>query len=491
MARRLAAIGLPLAILLVAAAPAGATVSAKSSPAYVKPVASAIHFWWHINYDTSASAMAVCFRFKVDNGAWQFPTNGDSSGVPPNTLDHPTGSCQSVGSGFNDDYYYRGDAITSGHAYFFCAKEWIFFAGSWSPSAIPAACPGGYFSNQSYDGVTLTGMYATTAKPTSPVTIDDGAQYTTDPALRVRVSYANTLGVPAWPATWVCNITDRACTNGDGAAFVYESGCSNFQANVATCTRNYGGPDGTVFQCVRAADQAVPDSGAANPPNLAAANAVNANLSDATCTSIVLDRAAPALTASASDTAPKRGQEVTFTAGADDATSGPSGQFSWNFGDGAAAASAMAGSTVKHTYATKGLRTVTVTTTDNAGNQSTKSIPVDVTETGETGTPGGTGTQTGSVGALTVLAPKKLSLKKSKRKLRLVLTPSTLGKASITLKRGKRKVASRQVTFTSTRAVSAVLRLPKSARRGRHKLVIVFTDTGGAKKTTTLKLTLT
>jgi hypothetical protein len=245
-----------------------------------------------------------------------------------------------------------------------------------------------------------------------------------------------------------------------------------------------------VFQCVRAADRAVPDSGEANPPNLGAANATNANLSDATCASIVVDRAPPGLTASASDTAPKPGQEVTFTATADDSVSGPSGQFAWNFGDGTAAASATAGSTVKHTYSSKGLRTATVTTTDNAGNQTTKSIPVDVTETGQTGTPGGTGTQTGSAGALNVLAPRKLSLKKSKRKLRLVLSPSSLGKASITLKRGKRRVAGKQVLFTKTEALGVVLRLPKSARPGRHKLIIVFTDAGGAKKTTTLKLTL-
>src|SRR5215210_7400150 len=116
MLARLATVGLALVLVSLAfAAPAGATVSAKSTPAYEKPSAAplgpAVHFWWHINYDSAASNMAVCFRFKVDNGAWQFPTNGDTTGVPPANSDRPSGSCQSVGGGFNGDYFYRGDQV--------------------------------------------------------------------------------------------------------------------------------------------------------------------------------------------------------------------------------------------------------------------------------------------------------------------------------------------------------------------------------------------
>jgi hypothetical protein len=103
---------------------------------------------------------------------------------------------------------------------------------------------------------------------------------------------------------------------------------------------------------------------------------------------------------------------------------------------------------------------------------------------------GGGGTQTAAAGGLKVLAPRKLNRKKAKRRLPLVLNASSLGKASITLRKGSRRIAAGEVVFTKTGEIGFVLRLPKNLKAGRYKIVVVFTPATGPKKTTTLKLTV-
>lgn len=229
--------------------------------------------------------------------------------------------------------------------------------------------------------------------PSGAITLAGGAASTKNPSLAIRIDYNDAIS-PPWPGvngqsfTWGCLARGGNCatpaTAGNG--WSWHQGCSNPAARLRitymTCAWDLAAqPDGSYHYCAIQSDSGVPDN--PNGSNQFIATADQANRSAIACDSTVLDRTAPTVTVSASNTNVTTGNLVTFTAGATDAGSGVSGSYSWTFGDNTAGAS---GANTSHTYTQPGTYVAKVTTTDNAGNagEATKTITV-------TGPPAGGG----------------------------------------------------------------------------------------------------
>jgi hypothetical protein len=307
-----------------------------------------------------------------------------------------------------------------------------------------------------------------------------------------------------------------------------------------TCTADVtAGSDGDWNVCAMAADSAVPDN-ASGTNQFAQATSNNANISTPLCGHVVLDRTPPAVTAHASRSAVAVGDLVTFSAAATDAGSGTGGTYDWNFGDNTPHG---AGASATHTYTQAGTYVATATTTDRAGNrgQATTTVTVAARATpgggtttnpgggtttdpgGTTTTPGGTpttpgtkgtatasgdgvvttapsaaavsrqsgggGTQRAKAGGLTVVAPKRLTLTKTRKKLPLVLTVNATGKVDVSLSRSGRIVAKGGAKIRRAGTIGFSLKLPKKPKSGRHALKIVFRPTSGRAVTKTLTVT--
>jgi hypothetical protein len=229
--------------------------------------------------------------------------------------------------------------------------------------------------------------------PSSSLMINNGANWTNDPNLQLRITYSDPAS-SAWPATFLCQ--GNPCSS--LGSFNYQGDCSSYPASGASCTRPAGG-DGEARWCSSVADSAVPD----NPPSnsndvsqhnqFASAFANFANLSSISCDTIQVDRTGPAINAGATPTSVTAGQAIAFNASATDAGIGPSGTYSWNFGDGTTGT----GASPSHVYTSAGNYTATVTSADGLGNTSSKDVSVTVTAApggtppGDPGAPGGTG----------------------------------------------------------------------------------------------------
>ena len=171
------------------------------------------------------------------------------------------------------------------------------------------------------------------------IKLNDGAAYATTADVPLQVDFSDDVAGP-FPANFLCfqfgggptNVCDRAA----GYIYGYSAGCSvpatGGKSTAFTCTADYGaGPDGRVWACVIAADAAIPD----NPSSAdQRATAERANLSNATCDDLVLDRKPPRATLTAPASA-KVGAPVTFTSTAADGTSGIKVR-EWTWGDGTA-----------------------------------------------------------------------------------------------------------------------------------------------------------
>jgi hypothetical protein len=229
--------------------------------------------------------------------------------------------------------------------------------------------------------------------PSSSLTINNGAAWTNDANLSLRITYSDS-GSAAWPATFMCQ--GSPCSS--LGSFNYDSACSSYPASGASCTKPVSG-DGQARWCSSVSDSAVPD----NPPSssndvsrhdqFASAFANFANLSAISCDTILVDRTGPTITASANPTSATTGQAVAFSASATDGGIGPSGSYSWNFGDGANGS----GASPSHAYSAAGTYTATVTSADQLGNSSTRNVTVTVTAPAG-GNPGGGNPGGGSPG---------------------------------------------------------------------------------------------
>ena len=272
-----------------------------------------------------------------------------------------------------------------------------------------------------------------------------------------------------------------------------------------------------MWACVIAADAAIPD----NPsgPNQSA-SAEKANLSDAKCDGVLLDRTAPQVSIQSAGAA-KVGDLVAFGSQATDATSGLAGGSEWSFGDGSGTAT---GESVNHTFTQAGTYEVKVKTSDAAGNQgtATKVVTVSAPTTGGGGGGGSTPPPSGGGGGrrrrpaaarpaggsggatdggdledepadadeadFEVSAPRKLKL--AKGKLPITTTTDTPGKVSVALVRNGRVVARGSKSIAEGTATYK-LKLPRKAKAGRHTLKVTFKPTGGEAITETVKVQLT
>jgi plastocyanin len=355
------------------------------------------------------------------------------------------------------------------------------------------------------------------SKPSTSIALAGGAAATKDAHIPIQVGFSDDIAGP-FPANFLCfqyGGTSNICDKNAGFIYGYNSACSvpasGGKATTFTCTADFGSggspaPDGPVWACVVAADAAIPD----NPsgPNQAQ-SAEKANLSDAKCDGVVLDRAAPTVSIDAVTSA-KVGDLVAFGAQASDATSGVAGGYDWTFGDGTAGAT---GDSVNHTFTTAGTFEVRVKAKDAAGNEGTATKVVTVAPAGGGGggsagggstggsstggsSTGGTSTGGSSTGddasgpgaaAFDVSAPRKL--KARAKSLPLTLSTDAAGKVSVALVRSGRVLA--KGTKTVGEGTTAYkLKLPRKAKAGRYTLKVTFKPAGGTATTTTRKVTL-
>jgi plastocyanin len=364
------------------------------------------------------------------------------------------------------------------------------------------------------------------SKPATSIAVAGGKTYTNDPKVAIQVGFNDDVAGP-FPANFMCfqfGGTSNICDSSAGFIYGYNSACSvpagGGKATTFTCTADFGSgaspaPDGPVWACVVAADASIPDN-----PNSSnqSASAEKANLSDAKCDGVVLDRKAPEVSIAA-PAAAKVGDLVSFDAQASDAGSGVGSGFEWTYGDNTAAGS---GESVKHTFTQAGTYEVKVKTTDAAGNAGTATKVVNVTApSGGGGGGGGTGGGSNGGGAnggggsngggttdgggstdgggastddapaatraLEVSAPRKLKL--TKKALPIALTAETAGRASVALVRSGRVIA-RGSKAIAAGTTTYRLKLPRKAKAGRYVLKVTFTPAGGRASTSMLKVTL-
>ena len=217
------------------------------------------------------------------------------------------------------------------------------------------------------------------SKPSAALALDSGAAYATTTQVPMRIDFADDVAGP-FPANFVCfqfgGGPTAVCDSSAGYMYGYNAGCSmpasGGKSTSFTCTPDFSmTPDGRVWACVRAADASIPDN-PSGPDQTASAS--RANLSDAACDDLVLDRKPPRATITAPATAQVR-TKVTFTSTAADGTSGIQVR-DWTWGDQWAGKS---GTTVTHAFTRTGAFTVSLKVTDKAGNVTTVKKPITVT----------------------------------------------------------------------------------------------------------------
>ena len=199
------------------------------------------------------------------------------------------------------------------------------------------------------------------SKPTAALQLAGGAAFVSNTNVALKVDFADDVAGP-FPANFLCfqvGGTSGVCDTSKGAIYGYNASCSvpggGGKSTTFTCTADYGNiADGDVWACVIAADASIPDN--PNGPNQTA-TADKANLSTASCDSVVVDRTPPVAAINTAATTVKVGDLLTFQGSATDATSGLTGPGEWTFGDTDAIPS---GDIVTHVYDQPGTYEVTL-----------------------------------------------------------------------------------------------------------------------------------
>ena len=309
--------------------------------------------------------------------------------------------------------------------------------------------------------------------PSIGVDVAAGADYTQDPSLKLRIDYADAIS-PPWlgsnslASNWVCVTRGSACTpGGDPVMACSAPSAWARQATFNCIASNTATSDGRWYFCAMAADAAVPDN--PNGTNqFANAFSNRANLSPVGCDSVLVDRTAPAVTATASDATPTVGTLVRLTSATTDAGSGiDASSYSWDFGDNTQRAT---GTTATHTYTAPGTYRASATVRDRAGDtaqgfvtitvgkdgggtggggdQGTVGVtptvrPVTVTQVSDRA--GGGGARAVAVGGADVVVPKRYKIKR-RNSLLLGVTTNAAGTLAVRLARGATVVASRSAS---------------------------------------------
>jgi Ca2+-binding RTX toxin-like protein len=342
-------------LVVVCAALAAAPQSWAPVYGYDEPAATkgTTNYWW-FNYDVPSGAAREAYCFELYSGA----TKLRDSGCTPYF---------SAGTSGNFSVYETG--LTPGVTY------------TMHPSRYSEGI--GFYPQGTYGFTNRTTVIDTTA-PTINVWTNGTDTYTRNPILNIHIEYHDQHSRP-WPANTVCTQAGSACTPTN-----YEAYCSTPYLldgydppydRYFDCTVNASGmADGLIVTCVRAADGALEDKPLST--NQFGGTASQANWSDTGCGSIYLDRAAPAVSISASDTNPVTGSLVTFTANVSDATSGVNpAAVAWDLNNDGT--TDKTGQTVTYTYTTPATFDVTAKVSDNAGNVGTGTVRIGVHAPGQ------------------------------------------------------------------------------------------------------------
>ncbi len=289
----------------------------------------------------------------------------------------------------------------------------------------------------------------------------------------LKVDFSDDVAGP-FPANFLCFQVGGAsgvCDTSKGAIYGYNASCSipggAGKSTTFTCTADYGNiVDGDVWACVIAADASIPD----NPsgPNQTS-TADKANLSTASCDSVVVDRTPPVAAINTAATTVKVGDLLTFQGTATDATSGLTGPGEWTFGDSDAIPS---GDTMTHIYEQPGTYELTYTVRDAAGNSTTVRRTITVLETtpppgdDDPGDDGPTGP--GEVHRLRVNAPNKARARAEF--IPVQLTATDRGKVQLQLLDGEKEIARASVRLDPDGTADHRLKLKKGTAPGRYVL---------------------
>ena len=242
-------------------------------------------------------------------------------------------------------------------------------------------------------GVTLGRRTATTIDRTVPaisVSLGGGAASTKTGTVGLHIGFQDATAGP-FPASFIC--LKAGADPAAGCTLSYAPACSvpagaskntTFDCQVDASAL----PDGPIGVCVKAADAAIPNNPSNSNQN---GSATSANLSAQQCDTIVLDRAAPSVTAGASKVSALTGETITFTAQASDATSGVSGAATWKWADGTGDGS---GDTTTHSFAQAGTYVVQARVADAVGNVGVGEVTVTVSAPPADPPPTDPGTQT-------------------------------------------------------------------------------------------------
>ena len=330
------------------------------------------------------------------------------------------------------------------------------------------------------------------SKPTAALQLATGAAFAKDAKVPLRIDFSDDVAGP-FPANFICfRVGDGPCNTSAGEIYGYNAACSvpggAGKSTTFTCIADYGAmPDGHLAACVIAADASIPDN--PNGSNQTA-SADKANLSNPSCDSIVLDRAAPTVSIGMASATAKVGELVALQATASDATSGLAGTPQWTWGDNTGGGT---GDAVSHTFTQPGTYEVALTVADAAGNTATAKKAITVTAIGGgTTTPPGGGTtppddaaEPGDVSeepSLDLYAPRKARARA--KSIPVELTASDAGRVQLTLARGNRVIARAGVRLDEDGTADYRLKLPKRSQAGRYTLKATYGTVSASRKIT-------
>ena len=308
------------------------------------------------------------------------------------------------------------------------------------------------------------------SKPSAALQLAGGAGFVNHTSLALKVDFADDVAGP-FPANFLCfqvGSANGVCDASKGAIYGYNASCSvpggAGKSTTFNCNANYGEiADGDVWACVIAADASIPDN--PNGPNQSA-TADRANLSNASCDSVVVDRTPPVVAINVASTTVRVGDVVSFQGSAADATSGLAGPGEWMFGDSDAIPS---GEAVTHVYEQPGTYEASYTVRDAAGNVATarKLITVSATtpppddDDDEPGEPG-------EVHRLRVDAPTRARARAVF--IPVQLTATDRGKVQLQLLDGEQVLARATVQLDPDGTADHHLKLKKNTKPGRYVL---------------------
>ena len=490
-----------LAGIALHATVAQASVTGYSEPAYTKTSGQNTYWWnWQAVQGYNSNNQPVYNYYlclgTIHNGITE-ETAGNPNSTPNNCALQRSSSSPTSANVWYEPYT-ANTVLQDGNTYQMCATGYYYnFYLYTIDNAYTNQCP-----------------YTTIDRnaPSISASVDGTALYTNNPLLALQINYSDPTS-PPWfgsngiASNWDCINRGAPCTpSGNPDPNCSARHYANSKTDYFTCQADAtSAADGDWYFCAFSADAALPDNPSGTNQFVATSN--QANRSTTQCGHVVLDRAAPAVTAHASSVNVTTGTLVNFSASATDAASGVGNSFDWDFGDNTPHG---AGMTPSHTYTQPGTYQAKVTAVDGAGNPGQGTVTITVnpasnnsgstqtagTTQGTSGaTPtshvtttivsqqaGGGGATTASVGSLDVIAPKKF--KSGKKALLLALTADTAGSVKVALLKSSKVVSRAGAKLGGPGTYALKLKVPKKLKAGSYKLQITFTPKGSSRGTT-------